>query len=131
VHVVKNENMLYFQAVAQPAAGKLDIKVVDDSLYQARRDTNREERVGAARHFERFFHIWNVFSASTDELAQLEYKELILPALEEYIAVLKQLEPDHRFSLLEASSSLSDNRNEKCKQVKGDGRPINIADTEK
>lgn len=107
--MVKKGDSLYFQAIAEAASGKLDIKVIDFSLYQARKAANREDYSTAARHYQRVFHVWQVFFQSADPSVALSFKEVILPALNEYVAVLQQLDRQERAQEVStAINSLSD-----------------------
>ncbi len=90
--MVKKEDSFYFQAIAEAASGRLDIKVVESSLYQARRAANREEYLLAAKHYQRVFHVWEVLFQCTERAGIVQHKEMIVPALNEYVDVLRQLE---------------------------------------
>lgn len=94
---------LYFQAIAEAAAGRLDIEIIESSLYKARRAANREEYALAARHYEGVFQIWEVYFAAASRENFEERRLLILPVLSEYMDVLRQLRREKRLLDVQAA----------------------------
>lgn len=100
------KDSLYFQAIAEAAAGRLDIKVLESSLYKGRRAVNREEYSLAARYFEGVFQIWEIYAAAEKTEDILIHRDFILPALSEYASMLTHLRRTQRLQDVQAAIEL-------------------------
>ncbi|MBY0552152.1 MAG: hypothetical protein K2W95_33035 [Candidatus Obscuribacterales bacterium] len=97
------KDSLYFQAIAEAAAGRLDIEVLESSLYKGRRAVNREEYSLAARYFEGVFQVWEIYVAAEKKEDVGMHREFIRPALSDYASTLTQLRRTQRLQDVQAA----------------------------
>lgn len=94
---------LYFHAIAEAAAGRLDIGVLESSLYKGRRAVNREEHSLAARYFEGVFQIREIYASAEKAEDIVIHRDFIRQALSEYASMLTHLRRTQRLQDVQAA----------------------------